>query len=326
MNKVFIFLFLSIVAANLAVGQTKAPAKAGHHKTDTAKAMPGQQSQKAVGMVKKNVARKHNTAKHGATHEQETIDIENNNATNVIEINNGQVLLNGEVVSTLENLKNEHHKIIIRHKQDEPAERLEPLAPREAKEHYRRAMLGVYAQHSLDNNGATIIDIVPGSPASKAGLSKEDIITKINGTSIKDAQELTDVIGDHDAGETVNIAYERDGKEYHAEVVLAETLASGNGDVTETPLQLGIEARDTKNSNGVMVVYVKKKSPAEKAGLEEGDVIVRIDRQRTKSVDDLLDITNEAWPNKKVIIDFYRGRKLMYTYLRFVKERVKRDF
>ena len=70
--------------------------------------------------------------------------------------------------------------------------------------------------------GAYIIEVVPDSPAEKAGLEDEDIITEFDGKEIngKDDQGLAKVILEKNAGDKVKIEYVRDGKVKTTTIIL----------------------------------------------------------------------------------------------------------
>jgi serine protease Do len=62
--------------------------------------------------------------------------------------------------------------------------------------------------------------IIPGSPADKAGVREEDIITKVDGTAIDDRNNLTSLIGQKSVGDTVSLTIVREGKETSVDVTL----------------------------------------------------------------------------------------------------------
>lgn len=68
--------------------------------------------------------------------------------------------------------------------------------------------------------------VVDGSPAAKAGLREGDIITKIDGTEINEAQPLGSVVGDKKVGDKVKVNFYRDGREQSVDVELAEAPQS----------------------------------------------------------------------------------------------------
>tara|TARA_Y100001933_G_scaffold208307_1_gene211796 strand:- start:530 stop:790 length:261 start_codon:yes stop_codon:yes gene_type:complete len=70
--------------------------------------------------------------------------------------------------------------------------------------------------------GALVVEVRENSPASKAGLKKDDIIQKVNGIDIKNAQALTDEIRKFKPETKVRITLVRDGKEKVLEVELQQ--------------------------------------------------------------------------------------------------------
>lgn len=72
--------------------------------------------------------------------------------------------------------------------------------------------------------GAYIVEVVSGSPADKAGIKAEDIITKMNGKAVKDQEGgLAAIINSAKVGESIEISYYRDGKEETTRAVLENT-------------------------------------------------------------------------------------------------------
>lgn len=70
--------------------------------------------------------------------------------------------------------------------------------------------------------GAKITEIVKESAAEKAGLKKDDVITKIGDESIKDGAALSEVIGSKKSKEVVKVSYLRNGKPGSAKATLGE--------------------------------------------------------------------------------------------------------
>lgn len=62
--------------------------------------------------------------------------------------------------------------------------------------------------------------VVPGSPADKAGVKTEDIITKIGDKQIDENNALTTLVGAHKVGDTIKITLLRDGEEKTLDVTL----------------------------------------------------------------------------------------------------------
>lgn len=64
------------------------------------------------------------------------------------------------------------------------------------------------------------VAVIPGSPADKAGLKENDIITKINGDQITDDNSLTKLLQKYNVGNTVELTILRQGKEENVKVTL----------------------------------------------------------------------------------------------------------
>lgn len=81
---------------------------------------------------------------------------------------------------------------------------------------------GIMIDSSL-KEGVVIVSIVDGSGASKAGLKKGDVITKIGNVSVKNAAYMKYELYKYDVGDTVVVTYNRDGKEMTAKVTLTKS-------------------------------------------------------------------------------------------------------
>jgi serine protease Do len=151
-------------------------------------------------------------------------------------------------------------------------------------------------------NGVLVQQVQPGGPAEKAGIKAGDIVTAIDGRSIKDGDDLVNEIASRRPGSSIRLGYIRDGKQADTTVTigdrdkvfadLAENEAvkdqDEKGDVGET--KLGLVVRDASAATaaklhvpGVVVQSVRSGSFADLQGLEPGLVIIRINKQATGS-------------------------------------------
>ncbi len=73
--------------------------------------------------------------------------------------------------------------------------------------------LGISAQDTEDGNGVKIVNIDDDdSPAAKAGLKADDIITQVNGKTINSTEDLKESVKDLKKGDTVKITYKRNNQ------------------------------------------------------------------------------------------------------------------
>jgi PDZ domain-containing secreted protein len=59
--------------------------------------------------------------------------------------------------------------------------------------------------------GVIVIEVAEGSPAEKAGLEANDIITSVDGQEVEDPEQLADIIGRHEPGDRVELGIQRIG-------------------------------------------------------------------------------------------------------------------
>ena len=163
-----------------------------------------------------------------------------------------------------------------------------------------RGWLGVYIQpvtreiaetYGLDSpRGALVSDIMPKSPAEKAGIRRGDIITSVDGKRVEQSQDLVFMIRQHLAGNTVDLEVFRNGKSEilpvrldflggneEAPKVSTESLEEKIGIVIE-PLS-SREARSKNLTEGMKIQKVLPNSKAKRVGLRKGDVVLEINGQ-----------------------------------------------
>ncbi len=153
-------------------------------------------------------------------------------------------------------------------------------------------------------NGVLVAEVQPGGPADKAGLKAGDIITAVDGRSIKDGDDLVNDIASRRPGSTAELGFLRNGQTQDATVTIgdrdkifanlgnpqSQSGSEEQGDVCET--KLGLIVRDAPAAMiekihipGVVIESVRTGSFADLQGLEPGLVITRINRQPTGSRD-----------------------------------------
>jgi serine protease Do len=183
-----------------------------------------------------------------------------------------------------------------------------------------RGFLGVNIQNvnqdladafKLDEpKGALVAGVNDGSPADAAGIKDGDVIVEFNGSEIRDSQHLKNVVGQTAPGREVRVTVMRDGimEKLTAtlEEIPGENLAGAtnvNPDSKERLAGVGVTDIDPdarkqldlpRNVEGVLVTEVTPGSPAAKAGLRRGDVILEIDRKKVASTKDAIELSDRV--------------------------------
>jgi len=153
-------------------------------------------------------------------------------------------------------------------------------------------------------NGVLVQQVQPGGPAEKAGLKAGDIITTIDGRSIKDGDDLVNEIASRRPGSSVRLGFLRDGKPSDATVTIGDrdkvfaeiaqqesnSAPDERGDAGETKLGLVVRQASEQttsklHTSGVVIQSVRNGSFADLVGLEPGLVIVRINKHSTGTKD-----------------------------------------
>ena len=178
-----------------------------------------------------------------------------------------------------------------------------------------KAFLGVVSEEVKE--GVKINEVSEESPADKAGLKKEDIITAVNENSISNPKELYETIGKFKPNDQIVVHFLRDGKNKSVNVTLAKNKNTPNvqyfnfgpgsalgmpnlpgmegimGNMERKP-KLGISIEDLEDGEGVKITNVNENSPADKQGLQKEDIILQINDKKVKDVDGLKPIFQSA--------------------------------
>ncbi|MGK4329628.1 serine endoprotease DegQ [Lonsdalea quercina] len=165
--------------------------------------------------------------------------------------------------------------------------------------------------------GAFVSEVLPKSAAAKAGIKAGDVLVSLDGKAINSFAELRAKVGTTAPGKTVKIGLIRDGKQQEVSVILdnsanastnAETLSPGLQGATLTDGQL------KNGSKGVTIDNIAKDSAASKIGLQKGDVIIGVNRERVENIAQLRKIL-EAKPTV-LALNIIRGDESIYLLLR----------
>lgn len=182
-----------------------------------------------------------------------------------------------------------------------------------------KAQLGVYLSES-DQEGALINSVISGSAADDAGIKSGDLILAVDGKTITSPDGLVELIKTKKPGDNISIRLLRKGSEQTLNATLKESRdfvvsyfgknGEGKNWISATRPEMGNVLKSfgkkaylgvyhgelteglgnyfgVKDGKGVLVSDVLEDSPAEKAGLKPGDVIVGINGKAVTSFDDL---------------------------------------
>ena len=178
-----------------------------------------------------------------------------------------------------------------------------------------------------DNNGVIVSDISEPGPAASAGVRKHDVIRKIDGTPVKNNQELLSMIASRKPGETVRLEVLRGRETMKIDVKLAirpirieddgdepEPKSDDDAVVPSASEGLGIKVQALTSSMrqrlsvdpeipGVFVASVDPESDAAEEGLGPPQILTAIDDRPVSSVAEWNRIVKDLKPGDTVKID-----------------------
>lgn len=118
-----------------------------------------------------------------------------------------------------------------------------------------------------------LTQIVADAPAAKAGLQVKDVVLAVDDKPVSDFNKMIEVIRGHQAGDKVTLKIAR-GEEAKAVVVTLENRPGQSGrPASELPADVHLGIRGVDTEGGAKLTGVSEGGPAEKAGLQEGDIV-----------------------------------------------------
>lgn len=168
------------------------------------------------------------------------------------------------------------------------------------------------------SKGVLVSGILDGSPAATSGIREGDVIVSIDGNEVNTASSLRYLTAELMPGKAVPLTVIRDGKEKKVLVTIGDlAMASTEPEglkVTEhrffgggTFTELSPEDRERLGlAGGMLVLKVRRESPAESTGLRHGDVVLKING-RTTPDRTAFDAALKKAAGRKLSLSLYRG-------------------
>jgi serine protease Do len=164
----------------------------------------------------------------------------------------------------------------------------------------------------LDSDkGAFISEVWDDTPASRGGICPGDVIIEFNGQKVSNANDLQNAIRASGVGNEVEAKVIRNKRENWLAVKIVQQPDNMSGKkfvtvnefVEPTNFSMGLtvtnlssektEAMSYEKRRGVLVKDVESNSPAERAGISPGDVILKVGSKDVNSVEEFKSVLNE---------------------------------
>src|SRR2546430_460453 len=184
--------------------------------------------------------------------------------------------------------------------------------------------------------GVVIMAVEPGSPAEKAGLKGGDVITSVNGTPVKNGNDLVNPIAQAPIGSKVKLTYVRDRTQKEATALVEDrtrvfpTQAGrlNNGPDESAPAEFGLRVDSLtperasrvgmEGQRGVLVTDVDPASFADDLEFNRGDVITEINHEAIGSVEDYKKAVAKLKPGMNVVFKVLRRGDSDRTFTMFL--------
>jgi serine protease Do len=172
--------------------------------------------------------------------------------------------------------------------------------------------------HMKEATGAIVAQVAPDSPAAKAGVRQGDVLTELNGQKMVDGSALQVAVSEMQPGTAIKLGIVREGKPESLNLTVGKFNARGAEEASsEAPGQqkgkLGLAVAnlddDTRQQldlpdtvKGVVVQQVRPGSPAEDAGLQQGDVIQEVNRKAAANASQFAGAIKSTAADKDILL------------------------
>jgi serine protease Do len=180
-----------------------------------------------------------------------------------------------------------------------------------------------------ETTGALISGVMKDSPAEKAGIKRGDIITELDGKPVSDSRILRNMVADTAPGKTVTVTVMRKDKKELVKVTLGEfpeakMAAKADFDfdnvlkdvvVQDLTKELRERINVPADITGVVVSQVPQDNPSLNA-LQQGDVIVEVDRKPVANMKEYNGVVSKLGPKDGVLLLIYRDGATVYITIK----------
>jgi S1-C subfamily serine protease len=163
----------------------------------------------------------------------------------------------------------------------------------------RGAILGLLVADRGDtDHGLEVTRVAQNTPGDRAGFKSGDRILSIDGQPIYSRRRFDGLLATYPAGSGVLVKVDRSGAQREIPAVLDR----------DAPGRLGVKVEGAETPpSGVKISEVEKDSPAERAGLKVGDVILQVESRKIEEVVDLMDVIGDYRSGDTVKVRYRRG-------------------
>jgi serine protease Do/serine protease DegQ len=156
--------------------------------------------------------------------------------------------------------------------------------------------------------GALIGSVEKGTPADKAGIRAGDVAIELDGKPLRGSADLRNRIGMLTVGTDVNITVLREGQKKTFKVNIGKAATAQLAKLPDRQALEGASFSGTSrgdDATGAKVTNIEQGSPAERIGLEVGDIVTAVNTKSVKSLEEFQ--TAMAGSKRSTVLHVQRG-------------------
>jgi Do/DeqQ family serine protease len=166
--------------------------------------------------------------------------------------------------------------------------------------------------------GALVTRVLPGTPAEKAGVRRGDVLLSFDGKPVRTVKELQLLVASAALGKSVPVEVLREATRLTLEVVLVARDETAQPTIQRPHVEesvpwLGMSFEET--GEGVRVSEVEPNSVAANAGVQQGDLVLAINRHAVKTLADVVTARQRARVKESALLLLQRGDTNLYVAL-----------
>ena len=218
----------------------------------------------------------------------------------------------------------------------------EMLPDLKAKGRYARSWIGIHIQQLTQELaqsyglkepvGALVAEVVRNGPAAKAGIQEGDVVIEFNGKQVKNSRDLPLFAGLIGVGKSVPLTVIRGSKRKTLKITLGAfpderpAVAEAESETMAGKHAIGLRVSDItrelrakfklKRKKGAVIKEVKPATPASRAGLQPGDVVLKLNGKSVSKAREVVESFRALGSGKIVRMQIARGASRLYLALR----------
>jgi serine protease Do len=179
-----------------------------------------------------------------------------------------------------------------------------------------------------DTQGVVLTEVMPGSPADKAGVKRRDVLLEIDGQPVTSGNQLMNTVAAKSVGKKTALRIRRADKTLTLTVTLGERPTKGAAQriQPQDEADYGLEVQDLtpelarrlgyRHAQGVLITHVEPGSPAHEAKLSRGEVIREAEGRPVTSAAELRKLIRGADTAKGVLLSVQNPRGSRFAVLK----------